>query len=221
VTALADRIVTKRDNTMATDDGPDAAWREQLSALADGELDDAAPLCAAWRSEVQVRETWHTYHLIGDVLRSEDLAVPPGRDAALLGRLRECLASEPTVLAPQPLPAAAQERRWSLRAAMAVTAGVVAVGSIYGLMRPAADPTTVARNDVPSAVRAEPTPARGLQPAAESEPVVVIANGNLRLIRDARLDAYLAAHKQFPGSSALGMMPPSVPASLETTVPGR
>ena len=201
---------------MATGNGPDPAWRERLSALADGELEDVAPLCAAWRAQVEVRETWHTYHLIGDVLRSEDLAVAPARDAALLGRLRDRLAAEPTVLAPEPARATTEhDRRWSMRAAMAVTAGVVAVGGIYGLMRPAAGPTTVAAIDPP----ATPAPVRAVVPA-EAEPVVVIANGNLRLIRDARLDAYLAAHKQFPGSSALGNLPP-LPASLETTTPGR
>ena len=35
------------------------------------------------------------------------------------------------------------------------------------------------------------------------DPRVLIANGTL--IRDARLDRYLAAHKQFTGSSALGV----------------
>jgi len=36
-----------------------------------------------------------------------------------------------------------------------------------------------------------------------SEPMALVANG--KLIRDARLDGYLAAHKQFAGSSALGV----------------
>ena len=34
------------------------------------------------------RSTWHAYHLIGDVLRSDDLARPPARDAAFLAALR-------------------------------------------------------------------------------------------------------------------------------------
>jgi sigma-E factor negative regulatory protein RseA len=36
-----------------------------------------------------------------------------------------------------------------------------------------------------------------------SEPPELVANG--QLIRDVRLDRYLAAHKQFAGSSALGV----------------
>jgi len=38
---------------------------------------------------------------------------------------------------------------------------------------------------------------------ALSEPQALVANG--KLIRDARLDRYLAAHKQFAGTSALGV----------------
>jgi sigma-E factor negative regulatory protein RseA len=46
------------------------------------------------------------------------------------------------------------------------------------------------------------SPAATVTPASlESEPVVA----DVRLIRDAQLDRYLAAHKQFAGSSALGV----------------
>ena len=48
---------------------------------------------------------WHAYHLIGDVLRSDDLASAPGRDAAFLQRLSARLDDEPAVLAPEPLAA--------------------------------------------------------------------------------------------------------------------
>ena len=66
---------------MATGYEEGAAWREQLSALVDGELDDASSLCAVWRENEHVRATWHSYQLIGDVLRSDDLAGSPTRDA--------------------------------------------------------------------------------------------------------------------------------------------
>ena len=52
----------------------------------------------------------------------------------------------------------------------------------------------------------EQTPATrqvALASTAFAEPPAVVANG--KLIRDARLDQYLAAHKQFGGSSALGV----------------
>ena len=59
-------------------DANDPRWL--LSAMADGEA-DAAELgrgCAGWASaDAQTRQSWHAYHLIGDVLRSDDLASAP------------------------------------------------------------------------------------------------------------------------------------------------
>src|SRR6516225_2711560 len=65
--------------------------RRILSALADGDATDgeAARAFQAWRDDADARASWHTYQLIGDVLRSEDLACEPAAD-------------EPVVLAPQP-----------------------------------------------------------------------------------------------------------------------
>lgn len=77
------------------------AAREALSALADGEAQssDVARACAAWRDDVQAKEAWQTYHLIGDVMRSEDLVSAPA-DPDFLNKLRGRLAQEPVVLAP-------------------------------------------------------------------------------------------------------------------------
>ena len=78
--------------------------RRILSALADGDATDseAARAFQAWRDDAQARASWHTYQLIGDVLRSDDLAVEPAADEAFLVALRARLADEPVVLAPQP-----------------------------------------------------------------------------------------------------------------------
>ncbi|HEY9024491.1 MAG TPA: sigma-E factor negative regulatory protein [Burkholderiaceae bacterium] len=75
-----------------------------LSALADGDCTDgeAARAFQAWRDDPEARATWHRYQLIGDVLRSEDLATAPAADEAFLVALRARLADEPVVLAPQP-----------------------------------------------------------------------------------------------------------------------
>ncbi|HXD04560.1 MAG TPA: sigma-E factor negative regulatory protein, partial [Burkholderiaceae bacterium] len=77
---------------------------EDLSALMDGETtaDESARVSARWQDDSHTRSTWHAYHLIGDVLRSEDLSSPPAQDAALLARVRERLATEPVVMAPSP-----------------------------------------------------------------------------------------------------------------------
>ena len=75
-----------------------------LSALADGDATDgeAARAFEAWRDDQETRRTWHAYQLIGDVLRSEDLASRPQADEAFLVALRARLADEPVVLAPRP-----------------------------------------------------------------------------------------------------------------------
>ena len=53
--------------------------RRILSALADGDATDgeAARAFQAWRDDAGARAAWHSYQLIGDVLRSEDLASEP------------------------------------------------------------------------------------------------------------------------------------------------
>ena len=50
--------------------------RELISALADGQLQGEAFArgVEAAAADPQAREAWHTYHLIGDVLRSGELA---------------------------------------------------------------------------------------------------------------------------------------------------
>ena len=82
---------------MATESERDAAALERLSALVDGELeaDATARACGHWRESGEARSSWHAYHVIGDVLRSEDLACDPARDAGFLEAFRARLKDEP------------------------------------------------------------------------------------------------------------------------------
>ena len=187
-------------------DAGDARWL--LSAMADGEADDAelGRGLAAWAgAEPQARQCWHAYHLIGDVLRSEDLASAPDRDRGFLQRLNARLADEPAVLAPLPLPAAGRRRSWALPVALA--AGVIGLASALVLsLGPAgggAPAPLLARAldvGVPAAVAtaASVAPAPSFVDAAEAVP----PGG--RVVRDARLDSYLRAHRDYatalPGS---------------------
>ncbi|HOW49313.1 MAG TPA: sigma-E factor negative regulatory protein, partial [Rubrivivax sp.] len=66
-------------------DPDDPRW--SISALADGEglPADCARGLAAWAAgDAEARASWHSYHLIGDVLRSGELASPPGHDQQFL-----------------------------------------------------------------------------------------------------------------------------------------
>ncbi|WP_170200680.1 sigma-E factor negative regulatory protein, partial [Ideonella azotifigens] len=71
-----------------------------LSALSDGEADGRELRLSvdAWRQDPELRASWHCYALIGDVLRSDDLASAPKQDASFLTALRSKLAQEPVVL---------------------------------------------------------------------------------------------------------------------------
>lgn len=214
------------------------ARRQALSDLMDGAADDgdAARACAAWREDGHSRADWYAYHLIGDVLRSEDLAHRPQRDEAFLAALRTRLAAEPVVLAPQQAPQialaepfaaprraanggpaerAATGRRSFWRRAWAaptaVAAGFMAVAGALVVTRVAEVPGTAPGAPViagaPAAGGIQPVVA-GLPPVQAAALPVPVANG--RLIRDARLDRYLAAHKQYGGSSVLAMPAVSV-----------
>lgn len=176
------------------------AVHQALSVLMDGEADAQAALaaCAAWRDQPSARQAWHAWHVGGDVLRSENLACAPGRDEAFLDRLRVRLAEEPVVLSPQPSVAtygqarvaAQRRRRWA--GAMAVAAGFVVVAGALVVLRAPSDPA--GGGPLLAQGGATATPVAATSSPALVKPQMVVASR--QLIRDARLDQYLAAHKQ-------------------------
>ena len=187
--------------------GADAeARRERLSALADGELGTAECLaaCDGWKSDAEQRRAWHAWHVIGDVLRSDELAGCRG-DARFVQALRIRLESEPVVLAPVP-PVDGRRRpgRWAVPAAVA--AGFVLVVGAFTVTRPVGEgvsgPTPLAQEGSAPTV-ASRDPAIPAIAASQSAADARLADG--RMVRDPRLDAYLAAHKQFAGTTALAV----------------
>jgi len=171
--------------------------QELISALVDGQLQGEAfarGVEVAARDPV-AREAWHTYHLIGEVLRSGELAagtVP----TAFMSRLQLRLQQEQGVIAPRPRPLpvpvaptvarpAANDAsfRWKLVAGLASVAAVAAVGwaALYGLGAKSA---------------------QGQLAAAQGGTVLAGTERGV-MIRDARLDELLAAHRQLGGASAL------------------
>lgn len=177
--------------------------KESLSALADGQLDTETFARSAEQllADAQLRAAWHGYHLIGDVMRSGELASTQ-RDAAFLARFRTRLDSEPK----RPIPAMAAVDASSAAGLaiplaeaantpwkwLAVAASVVAVGAIgWNMLALGISGNTslqVAQSPSPGLVQ--------LTAGNSSESV---------MLRDARLDELLAAHKQMGGTSALQM----------------
>ena len=208
---------------------------ERLSELVDGEADPAAAgrLCAAWHDDETLRKAWHAWHLIGDALRSQDLASPALHDAAFLQALRARLATEPVVLAPQrrgagdapavPMAVAARAagrpaRRWS--GPLAVAAGFMAVaGALLVMQSPQTKTGPALASGSTAADVSNVAALPALAADAATEPQIV--NAGDRLIRDARLDRYLAAHKQFGGSSALGVPSGFLRSATNADVPQR
>jgi sigma-E factor negative regulatory protein RseA len=183
----------KVNEQQADPDGRSAA----LSAMVDGQLrgDALQQACAAWRDDPAARAQWHTYHLIGDVLRSDDLATPAGHDSAFLTALRGRLANEPVPLAPQALvgdavvtvssPAPVRRGQW-LVAPVAVAAGFVAVATVLVMVRGTATPE-------PGAVMADASAPTVATLAAPMQPPGM------------PLDRYLNAHRKVSNAMNLAM----------------
>lgn len=186
---------------------------ERVSALADGCLqeDEVAQALAAVLSDPRAMQTWHAYHVVGDVLRSPELA-PLGGDFAFLEKLEYRLRQEqgrPASAAPEevslhavalaadtaPLRAGLHSAnksvfRWKMLASAVSMVLVVVVG--VGLWSP---PTArmVAQVQAPPVV--DVSPAMFAVNVREADAEV--------MIRNARLDELMAAHRQLGGHSAL------------------
>lgn len=190
--------------------------RECLSALADDALEGEAlaALLDACREDEAALGCWKTYQLIGETLRAPAQALPGvalEADLAFVSRLGQRLAQETvapplaqsapaTALEPAPLshaalPLAAElplhcaaaandsSFRWKLVAGVASFAAMSAIAwNASGLLAPASAP----------------------QLAQASPPAqILVASPQGTMVRDARLEELLAAHKQFGATSAL------------------
>lgn len=179
--------------------------QELISALADGQLrgEAFARAVATVAADPAARRTWHAYHLIGEVLRSGQpgAATAPDRFMArLAGKLAQEQPFAITTVADRARPVRAAAHfdrkeeaandasfRWKMVAGFASLAAVAAVGwTLVGGLGTKPGQAQLA----------------GAQPAPAN--AAVLASGERGvMIRDARLDELLAAHRQFGGASAL------------------
>ncbi|AME22621.1 sigma-E factor negative regulatory protein [Burkholderia sp. PAMC 26561] len=185
---------------------------ERLSAFVDGEsFDDSGDLSQFLSGFTQKdRAAWSDYHLIGDALRSDDLAASPAANSAFMNAFSARFEAEAHVFAPAAIPAASAERARSgmfrrrvvpafAVAAAAATLTWIVVPQLQGVdNHSGVQMASVSSSDHVQRV------AMASVPAATLRSPVVEAN----IIRDASLDQYLEAHQQF---SQQPVMPGSTP----------
>jgi sigma-E factor negative regulatory protein RseA len=198
---MAASIPSQASRQDEPDAGEEHLW---LSALADGDGEALARATALWRQDAGARERWYTYHLIGDLMRSQELASTPARDAEFLVGLRARLASEPVPMAPTPpRPAHMGLQRLGWRAPAAVAAGVATVAAALVLTRPSDAPPEGAAPGIQLVLGEAGSPqggglrVRSIPAPAAGGPLVA----DRGVIRDVRLDAYLRAHEAARGNA--------------------
>lgn len=185
---------------------------ERLSAFVDGEgLRPSEPSDALLAEFDHVdRTTWSAYHLIGDALRSDDLAVHPARSQAFLAGFAARLEAEPHVIAParaaRPRTASVLRRR--VAPALAVAAAAATLSWIV-LPQLQHGPSQGALQTASTNGRAA-----GVQTVAMSSQAGA-QEGNI--IRDANLDQYLEAHQQFAQQPMMQGPMPLIRAAVQTS----
>jgi sigma-E factor negative regulatory protein RseA len=178
--------------------------RQRLSALQDDELAPAQvpALLDALAADRELRERWERYTLIGQAIRGE--AIDPNA-RALADRVRDALATEPTILCPRRLERA--PHRWTGRyAGLALAASVllVAVLATPVFMGDAVSPSAVG----PVAARLVERQTLPLQRWHLEHPELA-----------SKLDRYLVTHQATaPSTGAKGLLPYAMLVGYE---PGR
>ncbi|HVE09459.1 MAG TPA: sigma-E factor negative regulatory protein [Paraburkholderia sp.] len=186
---------------------------ERLSAFVDGELHGDEPNSFLAGLDQQDRAEWSCYHLIGDALRSDDLAVSPAASHAFMSGFAARFESEAHVLAPAKSFAG---RRFSMLrnrvapafavAAAAATLTWIVVPQLQGVNTGAAQVASTGGDSVQRVAMAS-------MPVATAQPAVQDAN----IIRDASLDQYLEAHQQFAQQPVMAGSMPLLRAAAVTT----
>jgi sigma-E factor negative regulatory protein RseA len=202
---------------------PEQQRRAALSALMDGDASAGDDGCRAWRGDAACRADWHAYHVIGDVMRSDEHRADATRDARMLARLREQLSREPVVLAPSPSPAAstpfAQKRRaraWLMPSAVA--AGFAVVAGTLVVTRVSSPDAADRGSVVASGSNVAPVSDVRTVSTAVPAPVATGLESAPTMIRNAELDRYLAAHRQQAGGA---LAPGGVVRQAAVAAPGR
>lgn len=178
--------------------------QEQISALVDGELSNAyVDMALAALRQTDSRDTWDVYHQIGDILRSDDMALTMSADFS--ARMAARLDAEPVYIS-VPLAAVPQPE-----------SGLVAVGG--------GQPVSFASTRTRRAIKRFALPGMAAAAVAAAafiiSPQIMVVNSSSpaavatpqlasaidahvvrpgEVLRDPRMDEYLLAHQRFSPS---------------------
>ncbi|CAJ0818628.1 hypothetical protein LMG18101_03673 [Ralstonia flaminis] len=182
----------------------EAEFAQRISALMDGEV-AAHEVSSAVElaKDGEGAAHWREYQLIGDVLRSEDLLNTRSSED-FLSRFSAKLDAEPHLLVPAVAQRAQAEERhrflvrpsW-VRRIMPTTAVAAAVAAVSWVVVP--------QLRGPADSGASPALVAKAVQGADAPGVTLASADNTPMIRDARLDEYLSAHRQ---SATNGMVVP-------------
>ncbi|HTD05506.1 sigma-E factor negative regulatory protein [Undibacterium sp.] len=193
----------------------DTNKQEYISALLDGELPSQECEMALAEAAHGGKQAWEMYHQIGDVLRSDELAVKLSVDFS--ARFAALLDAEPVILAPKPRPLAEPpempavavngallKSRFSWNVAIASMAAAAAVAFV---MVPQI--TSMFGNTPNGGLQlAKVNDHAGRSPAQQHDAVQLVADAGVsesqsrpadepEMLRDPRIDSYLLAHQRF------------------------
>jgi sigma-E factor negative regulatory protein RseA len=174
--------------------------QDHLSALADGQVlgDDFSRAMAVVAQDEQAVQSWHLYHVIGDVMRSDGLA-PAVQEWGFWERLESKLDAEPVrvhvSVPPVAVPASSpnvsandSSIRWKWFASVSFSALLALV--VIGGWPPVNDNA------------AQLAGKEGLPVASASPAPTAAGPESAVMVRDPELDALMAAHRQLGGHSA-------------------
>ncbi len=195
---------------------------DQISAMLDGELSDVQfdSVLASLSEQARPdgKKTWEIYHQIGDVLRSDELAVELSADFS--SRFSALLDAEPVIIAPKMLRdhksdaalAAAKESSfvkprfaaWAMTGmAAALAFAFFMVPQLTQLIGGHTGPAMVVSQIAPQIRMQE----AGIQLVSDSSAPSApqsIQSEPVEMLRDPRLDSYLMAHQKFSPSIGNG-----------------
>ena len=190
--------------------------REQISALADGELDPSSTdAILKSLSDESAEKDWEIFHHIGDVLRSEELAAPLSTDFAARMAARLEAEAPHTAIAPQVQTAPSHASAWSGGLAAAIRrylvpgmAGTAALATVIMMapqwMTGAPDSAEISIAEqtptvTPAAIIPVVAPESALAASAVSDSQTLVSENDI--VRDPRIDQYLMAHQRFSPSA--------------------